>query len=123
MNGVTIAERIKTIRKERGYSQRLFGEKLGTSRDVINNLENGRVEPTEIVVKAVCREYGVSYDWLKYGEGPQWAGPEEENIAGMVDELMAGENETAKAVFRAFARFDDRDWETIRKIAEELQKK
>ena len=120
---MTIAERIKAIRKERGYSQRLFGEKLGTSRDVINNLENGRVEPTEIVVKAVCREYGVSYDWLKYGEGRQWADPEEENIAGMVDELMAGENETAKAVFRAFARFDDRDWETIRNIAEELQKK
>jgi transcriptional regulator with XRE-family HTH domain len=120
---MSIAERIKVIRKELNISQKAFGEKLGISRDSVNNLENGRAEPTELVIKAICREFGVSYDWLKGEDGAIWVTPNDESISGIIDELMVGENDVAKAIFRAFAKFDDRDWETIRKVAEEMQKK
>lgn len=120
---MSVADRIKSMRKELGYSQKLLGEKLGTSRDVINNLENGRVEPSELIIKSICNQFGISYDWLKNDKGDMRDGQDQDSVAAIIDELMAGENETAKAVFRAFARFDDRDWQTIQKIMDEMQKK
>lgn len=50
-------------------SQREFGEKLGVSRDVISNLEYGRVQPKELLLRHICDLYGVNEDWLKTGKG------------------------------------------------------
>ena len=41
---------------------------------------------------------------------------DDESIAAAIDEMMAGENETAKAVFRAFAKMDESDWAAIKKL-------
>ena len=38
------------------------------------------------------------------------------------DRIMAGENETAKAVFKAFAKLDDSEWETLYKVITEVSK-
>lgn len=61
--------RIKEVRKTLRLSQREFGEKLGVSRDVINNLEVGRVEPKDVLVKHICDIYSVNETWLRTGEG------------------------------------------------------
>ena len=118
--------RIRETRKALKKTQKDFGDKIGVSRDVMANLEYDRVEPSEIIIKSVCREYGVSYDWLKYGEGDMFVEDNEASIAAMVDELMAGENETAKAVFRAFVKMDESDWNTVKKliidISQEIKK-
>ena len=118
-----ISNRIKQLRKELGLSQKAFGDKLGVSRDVINNIDNGRVEPTELIIKVICREFNASYEWLKNGSGDMWLSSDDESIGAIVDEIMDGENETAKAIFKAFAKFDDRDWLTIQKVINEIQKK
>lgn len=44
---MTISERIKKVRTSLGMSQEKFGAQLGTSRDAINNAENGRAEIKE----------------------------------------------------------------------------
>lgn len=117
---MSIPDRIKKIRKDKELSQKSFGEKLGVSRDVINNIENERVEPTELIQKAICNEYGVSYNWLRYGNGEMYTGANDESIAAMVEELMSGENETAKAVFRAFVKMDESDWNAIRNLIQAI---
>lgn len=112
----TVNVRLRDIRKYLKKTQKDFGAKIGVSRDVISNLEYDRVEPSEIIIKSICREYGVAYDWLKYGDGEMFVGSDGESIAAVVDELMAGENETAKAVFRAFVKMDESDWLTVKKL-------
>ena len=52
--------RIKLIREALQLSQREFGEKLGVSRDVISNIEYGRVKPKELLVRHICDLYGVN---------------------------------------------------------------
>lgn len=64
-----LSDRIKAVRKALKLSQREFGEKLGFSRDVISNLENGRVQPKELQLQHICQLYGVNPHWLKTGEG------------------------------------------------------
>lgn len=62
--------RIKIIREALHLSQREFGEPLGVSRDVISNLEYGRVQPKERLIKQICNLYHVNPHWINTGEGP-----------------------------------------------------
>lgn len=61
--------RIKSVREALDLSQREFGEKLGVSRDVISNIEYGRVQPKELLLRLLCQQYGVNEHWLETGEG------------------------------------------------------
>ena len=65
-----LSERIRQLRESLGLSQAAFGSRLGVSRDVVNNLERGRVEIKEHVVKLIFSEYHVSEEWLRTGSGP-----------------------------------------------------
>lgn len=66
-------ERIKLLRKTHlKLSQKAFGEKLGVTRDVINNIENNRLSKPEqksALIKLMCKEFSVNERWLLYGEG------------------------------------------------------
>lgn len=66
---MTQGERVREIRKELGLTLEKFGEKLGVKKNAISQLENGRNALTDQMVKAICREYNVNYDYLMDGEG------------------------------------------------------
>ena len=120
---MTISERIKKVRTSLGMSQEKFGAQLGTSRDAINNAENGRAEIKETLIKLICKEFNVEYEWIKTGNGSMFHQSSDDDIPAMVDELMASENDTAKAVFRAFTQLDEDDWKVVAKIIDLLGKK
>ena len=61
--------RIKAIRESLSLSQREFGERLGVSRDVISNIEYGRVPPKELLLRHMCQQYIINEHWLQTGEG------------------------------------------------------
>ena len=71
--------RIKTIRETLNLSQREFGEKLGVSRDVISNIEHGRVQPKELFLNHICKLYNINETWLKTGIGTIFKTQEEIN--------------------------------------------
>lgn len=64
-----IPNRIKKLRKALNLSQPKFGEKLGVSKSVIVNLELGRVELKEFMLKLICKTYNVNPLWLTEGKG------------------------------------------------------
>lgn len=76
------------------------------SRDAINNLEQGRVIPSEAIIKLICREFGVDYDWLKYGEGEMFAS-EEAEVLSLLDDLLKGQHKKIQAAIKALARMDE----------------
>ncbi len=61
--------RVRIIRNQLNLSQREFGEKLGVSRDVISNIEYGRVQPKELLLKHMCQLFNVNPVWLHTGNG------------------------------------------------------
>lgn len=64
-----VRQNIKNLRKTLRLSQSKFGEKLGVSRDVISNIEYGRVEPKDVFLNHVCTVFGISKEWLLGGAG------------------------------------------------------
>ena len=108
-------ERIKEIRKNLGLTQAAFGERLGVSRDAVNNLELGRVDPSEIVIRAIVRDFKVDYHWLKTGIGEMYLS-EDDKFQAAIDDLMTGENEKAKAFLRLIVQFEDHHWNVLDEI-------
>lgn len=64
-------ERIKLIRKHNNLSQAAFGMQLGVSRDVINNIEQGRNKTpiSELMISHIIHTYNVNPEWLRNGTG------------------------------------------------------
>ena len=64
-----IMHRIQELRTRLTMSQHEFGKQLAVSRDVIVNLEHGRVQPKDAFLDLVCKIYNVNKDWLYNGAG------------------------------------------------------
>lgn len=64
-----ISERFKQLRNELGKSQTEFGAGIGVSRSVINNIERGVTEPSDVFLNHLCDVYNVNREWLETGEG------------------------------------------------------
>lgn len=62
-------KRIKLLRESLKLSRSAFGEKIGVSGDVINNLERGRVEIKNDRIKLICSVFNINEDWLRTGKG------------------------------------------------------
>lgn len=116
-----INDRVKALRCELNLSQSEFGKKLGLERSSLSLIERKQRNVTDRVVRDICREYNVAYGWLKDGEGDMFL-PDEMDTTAMFDRIMAGENEIAKAIFRAFAKLEDEDWLVIKKLIDEIKK-
>ena len=100
--------RMRQVRKNLGLSQAAFGAPIGISRDMINNLENGRAKISELVVWAICREYDVDKQWMHTGVGEMFA------------LRSCNGNSFRERVLSTLSNLDDDDWADIEKIAKKL---
>lgn len=66
---MTQGERILEIRKSLNLTMDKFGEKLGVQKSAISKIEKDKVNLSDQMIRAICREYNVNYDYLMYGEG------------------------------------------------------
>ncbi|EEG52894.1 helix-turn-helix domain-containing protein [Enterocloster asparagiformis] len=92
-----IHERIQHVRKSLDLSRRAFGEKLGVSGDVINNIENNRLkrpDQKEPIYRLICKKFNVSEEWLRTGTGDMFLKiPEEDETAALVYDLLGPEKD------------------------------
>jgi len=114
-----LKERIKKIRQQLKWTQTDFAAHIGVTRDVVASWENGRVEPPEAVVRLICREYAINYDWLKNGREPMNV-PVDRQTADKLEQIMNGDNEFLKAVFRGLGDLPDEAWEEIGSFVDRL---
>ncbi len=114
-------ERIKQIRRMMKWTQTDFAARLGVTRDVVASWENGRVEPPEAVVRLICREYAIHYDWLKNGWEPMRV-PADVMTMSKLENIMNGDNEFVKAVFRELANLPEEAWESIAAMVDRIDK-
>lgn len=70
---MTQGERVLEIRKALGLTMDKFGGKLGVQKSAISKIEKDKVNLSDQMVKLICREYNVNYDWLMDGEGDMFS--------------------------------------------------
>ena len=111
-------ERIKKVRTDANLSQRAFGSVIGVTASSINRLESGENNPSEQTLKLIATNFKVNFEWLKYGEGPEKLDVSDDEV---VEELMAGSNEYAKSIMKAFAKLGEKEWAMLKKVLDMLK--
>ena len=59
-----ITKRLRQLRGEAGFSQRVLGEKLGVSQQTVAGWESGRTAPNRRYVARLVDVFGVTSDYL-----------------------------------------------------------
>ena len=62
-------ERLKKARKELGYTQSEFAQKLGLTQVAYNLIETGKTRLSDKHIKPICAIFSISEDWLRSGDG------------------------------------------------------
>lgn len=110
-------ERIKKVRKANGLTQTEFGEKIGVKGNTITNYETGLRNPSDAIIKAICREFSVNELWLRTGEGDMKTSLEDEDrFALNIGKLQNTDNETLIRWVNAIAETNPELLEDIEKF-------
>lgn len=116
-----IYERFKEVRKHLGLSQTAFAERLGSNRDVINNIENNRLknpQQKEPLYRLLCKVFNVNENWLYAGEGEMFVHISRENqLMQWAGEVLSEETDSFRRRFvAALSVLDERDWKEIERL-------
>lgn len=111
-------ERLKLLRRELQLNQTEFGNRLGLKQSAVANYENGTRQPLDTVITSICREFGVSEQWLRTGEGEMFV-PRTKNqvITDFMADLIMEDDSFKKRIIEALAQLDEKDWEELERIA------
>lgn len=108
-------ERIKSLRLALGLNQTAFGTRLGVRQTTVAGWEAGLRVPSDAVIISICREFGVSPEWLKLGVGEMF--PErsrEEEIAAFFGKLSRDPDGSVRKRFIAcLAQLPLESWDAI----------
>lgn len=122
-----LKDRIKLVRKDLEMTMEKFGEQIGVSKSAVNMLEKGTNTPSVQTIKAICREFNVSEDWLRNGEGEMYnqLGEHEMIMQRLAKVQRATGDEKFNANFRerlasAILDMDDAGCEAMLKILEDM---
>ena len=62
-------DRVKTLRKTLGLTQREFADRIGMKPNTVATYEMGRSIPSDPAINNICKEFRVSEMWLRTGSG------------------------------------------------------
>lgn len=112
--------RIKQIRKDHELTQVEFGKRIGVKGNTVTNYETGLRTPTDAVILAICREFGISEKWLRNNEGDMKIEDCKDNrYLSNVGKLQRADDETIMRWVNAIAETDPK----VLKQIEEFMKK
>ena len=99
-------DRLKELRKDLGYTQQDFADRLGIKRTTIGNYEVGRNEPVDSVIALICDRFGVSEKWLRTGEGEMYVETKkDDDIDRLISDMLNDETaEMKKRLITAILR-------------------
>ncbi len=126
----TIEDRILTIREKLELSQEEFGERIGVTKSTISLLERKLRNPSERVIRDICREFNINEEWLRSGVGGEDnmfinVTPQEKayNRFGYIMENAAPSKKAALSVLlEMLYSIPDEQWDLMMEQFEEIKK-
>ena len=115
-----VNDRVKMIRKDKKLTMKAFGEEIGLKTSTISMIESGKHGVSDIVVKAICKEYKVSEAWLRTGEGEMYIESREEKELDSFLEDIKLRPDIRKRLVMLLARLEPEQWEILNRYAHEL---
>jgi len=79
---MALAERVKQLRAERGWSQGELAERIGGDPAQISRYEHGRIAPSADAIIRLAEAFDVSCDYLLVEDAPRRAFRSAEDVLG-----------------------------------------
>ena len=113
-----MGERVRELRKTLGLSGEKFGEKIGLKRNSLSQIETGKNNLSEQSILAICREFNVNEEWLRYGAGEMFKDMTlDEEILSFIGEIQWDTSNTFKKRFiSAISKLNEEEWNVLEKI-------
>lgn len=120
-----LGKRVKKVRNYYGLTQNEFAEKLLLSRNTVATYEIGRCNPSDSALSLISKEFNVSFEWLKNGTGGDDIVFVETTKYDMIMKMLSSafkeeENSFKTKFFYALSKLDEKDWETIEKLIDNI---
>lgn len=113
-------ERIKELRNALGLTLDQFGEKIGVKKAAVSRWENGD-NIAERMILSICREFNVSEEWLRNGNGEMFAPRDKLQIISEFAADLIKEPDSIKArLFESLAKLNENDWLAIEVILDKI---
>ena len=71
MTAMTLGEKIKQLRQEKGYSQTFLEKRSGVNSKLLSKYENGRIIPTADTLRKLAEGLDISADYLIFDNVPK----------------------------------------------------
>ena len=113
---MSIHNRVKEVRKALNMAQDEFGDKIGIKKSSISQIESGKTNPSDLTVRAICREFRVDETWLRTGVGEMFrTSTPDQQIAEFAGRLLEGRAEDAfkRKLVSALSRLDPGSWAAL----------
>lgn len=112
-----IGERLKTLRKTLDMNQADFAKMIGFKQAAIGLWENGQRSISESAIKLICREFDISEDWLRTGEGKMFIEkPDDEILADYAAKITKGDDDFIRNLIKNYMELSEEHKQIIRKL-------
>ena len=116
-------ERIKMVRERNGLSLTRFADVLGLTVSAVSLYESGKREPSNAVLTSISKTFGVSFAWLKTGEGPMEDPLPDDSTAGKILDSYQNMPERLRMLVDALVEMDPEWWKTLDAAFAEIERR
>ena len=117
----TMADRISWIIKDSGLTKTAFAEKINVSQPFVSQLTAGTSVPSDRTIADICREFKVSEQWLRTGQGePKPVLSRDEELAAFFGDMLADQSDFKRRLLTVLSKLDVEEWALIERMANKL---
>lgn len=115
-----LSERISELIKVRGIKKTIFARTLNVSQAFVSQLCSGERVPSDRTIADICREFDVSEEWLRTGQGPMFVEKtRDEELADFFGHVLA-RDDFKQRLLAALSRLDESEWAMLEQVARKL---
>ena len=116
-------DRLKMVRERAGLNQSKFAESLGLTVAAVSYYESGKRVPTNAVLTLISQKYGISFAWLKTGDGPLEDPVLDETTAGKILDSYQNMPDRLRMLVDALVEMDPEWWKTLDAAFAEIERR
>ncbi len=119
-----ISERIKEIRNSHNLSREKFGNEIGVSRGVIENIEYNRSEIKDLYIQLICKKFNINEHWLRTGEGEKYIDhKKQDEVTNFITDLVKNTDDTTREIIFKLSELNKDDFHAVAHIIRSLSEK
>ena len=116
-----IGNRISWVVQDSGLTKTAFADRLNVSQAFISQLCSGAKTPSDRTIADICREFRVSEQWLRTGQGePRPALSRDEELAAFFGDVLADQSDFKRRLLTVLSKLDVEEWALIERMANKL---